>query len=563
MMRPWPPGIFVVGTDTGVGKTRVAAAIARAWVRDGRRVGVVKPVSSGATPGPDGTLRSADVVELIAGITADGSPFPPPPAERVGPLVFAAPLAPPVAARAAGTTLTPEAVVAAVEGALDWWADVAGAEWLVVEGVGGLLCPLAEGGWTVADLAARLDFPIVIVAHRGLGTLNHTLLTVEAARARGLQIAGIVLNGARPPDDPRAEETNAAELARLLPDVPVLADWPHRAAADPAGRETDAPEGDSWAELARPPRPRPEEVPTGPSVRADSTALGVLADSADDLPAGSDAARLIGSASTPDAWPNVVETPGPLPVSARQASEGDLELGDRPRSSWSGVALFSYASAMTLALLWTLWQQRRDRVNPVASSEPSAEASAPAPETSGRLAGRSRLVVPPAPIPADRTIALGQSRQVDSLRIEPVEVVRQDLVLTRTNVTGKAERREGPKRSLVLRVRLENRSLDQVFAPLDPGFVRGGEADGLETFLELENGRRLYPAPLAVDSEWGLAGESFGDLRPGEAREVVVAVGPDVPDEATRLPATWRIKLRTGLGPTAAVGVRLPGASKP
>ena len=125
---------------------------------------------------------------------------------------------------------------------------------MVVEGVGGLLCPLAEGT-TVADLAVALDLPTVVVARRGLGTLNHTLLTVEAARLRGLRLAGVVLNGSEPTADPIAEQTNPAELARWLVDVPILADIPH----DPTHARTpaallDAIRGLDWKRRAAPPR---------------------------------------------------------------------------------------------------------------------------------------------------------------------------------------------------------------------------------------------------------------------------------------------------------------------
>ncbi len=241
------PGLFVVGTDTGVGKTWVASAIARTWAASGRRVGVLKPVSSGGTGGgAGGVLDSPDAEALIAAV---GGAIP---RDQVAPLVFAEPMAPPVAARRAGTPLTPAAVTLAVAGALAWWADRA--EVMVVEGVGGLLCPLAEG-WTVADLAVLLDYPVLIVAHRGLGTLNHTLLTVEAARARSLRVAGVVLNGARPPVDPAVEATNAAELARRLGGVALLADWEHRAPG--AGPATVAPEAGGWYDLAKPPRHRP------------------------------------------------------------------------------------------------------------------------------------------------------------------------------------------------------------------------------------------------------------------------------------------------------------------
>ncbi len=238
------PGLFVVGTDTGVGKTRAAAAIARTWAGAGHRVGVLKPVSSGGEARGGGVL-SPDAVLLIE---ATGRDFP---HDRAAPIVFEEALAPPVAARRLGTPLDFETLATAVEASLAWWADRA--DVMVVEGVGGLLCPIAEGA-TVADLAIRLDFPLIIVAHRGLGTLNHTLLTVEAARARALRIAGVILNGARPPSDPVAEATNAEELSRRLGGVAILADWGHRAGPGPSDV---APEAGGWYDLAKPRRSAP------------------------------------------------------------------------------------------------------------------------------------------------------------------------------------------------------------------------------------------------------------------------------------------------------------------
>jgi dethiobiotin synthetase len=206
------PGLFVVGTDTGVGKTRVASAIARALVEQGRRVGVLKPVATGGVGAGD------DTSVLLAAIGGEM------PRERVTPIAFEEPLAPPVAARRQGTPLAFEDVEHAVAEALAWWADRA--ELIVVEGVGGLLCPLAERA-TLADLAVALDYPLVLVARRGLGTLNHILLTVEAARHRALRIAGLVLNGCEPTTQPLAEATNPDELARRLEGVPLLAELDH------------------------------------------------------------------------------------------------------------------------------------------------------------------------------------------------------------------------------------------------------------------------------------------------------------------------------------------------
>jgi dethiobiotin synthetase len=252
------PGLFVVGTDTGVGKTHLASAIARSWHASGHRVGVLKPVASGAEA-IGGRLVSHDASRLIEAVGGGLSQ------DRVSPIVFEEPLAPAVAARRVGTPLTMDEVSRVVAGCLEWWesrADV-----MVVEGVGGLLCPLAERA-TIADLAVFLDYPLLIVAHRGLGTLNHTLLTVEAARSRSLRIAGVILNGARPTTDPIAEATNAEELTLRLDGIAILTECRYGERLDQA---TVAPEAGDWYDLAMPPRYH-LEAPRPPSPLAGSTA---------------------------------------------------------------------------------------------------------------------------------------------------------------------------------------------------------------------------------------------------------------------------------------------------
>lgn len=244
------PGLFVVGTDTGVGKTFVACELARSWRRAGRRVGVLKPVASGAEP-IEGRLASDDATRLIEAV--GGAPM-----DRVAPLLFEEPLAPPVAARRAGTPLEFEEVVEAAARCLGWWEDRA--DVMIVEGVGGFLCPIAEGR-TVADLAIHLDYPLLIVARRGLGTLNHTLVTVEAARLRSLRIAGVVVNGSSPAEQSVAESTNALELARILDGVAILADWEHGRAL---ALSSVAPEAGDWYDLAKPPRLLPETLESRP-----------------------------------------------------------------------------------------------------------------------------------------------------------------------------------------------------------------------------------------------------------------------------------------------------------
>jgi dethiobiotin synthetase len=193
-------GLFVTGTDTGVGKTEVTAGLARLWRRQGRDFVVRKPVATGG-------LDDAHKLARAAGDRA----------EAVTPLLFAEPAAPPVAARLEGRELSLTSIVEALGSPRS--------EALLVEGVGGLLCPLTARE-TVADLAACLQLPLVVVARRSLGTLNHTLMTVEVALARGLSVAGVVVSETSPVTT-RAEQANVEELQARL-SVPLLAVVPYR-----------------------------------------------------------------------------------------------------------------------------------------------------------------------------------------------------------------------------------------------------------------------------------------------------------------------------------------------
>jgi len=199
-------GLFVTGTDTGVGKTEVSCALVAAARADGLDLGAMKPAQSGVEPGDPG-----DAQRLRA---AAGETDPP---ELVCPYTFAAPLAPGVAARLAGVEIRLEVILEA--------AQVLAARHtaLLVEGAGGLLVPLTPRH-TYADLAVALGLPVLVVARVGLGTVNHTALTVEALRARGLAVAGVVLNRTSAESDPSVPH-NAAEIERLT-GAKVLASLP-------------------------------------------------------------------------------------------------------------------------------------------------------------------------------------------------------------------------------------------------------------------------------------------------------------------------------------------------
>lgn len=210
-------GLLFTGTDTGVGKTFVTAAVVRLLRRQGRAVRVCKPVATGAR-WQHGRWLGEDTVELAeaAGVAGDW--------DQVTPWSFPDAVAPPVAARRQGKTLTLTAITEAVR-----HREAVGGV-LLVEGVGGLLCPLTEKE-SVADLAVALRLPAVVVARRSLGTLNHTLLTLEAARSRGLNVAGVVVNETVPPCG-LADETNVEELRRRIT-VPLLTVIPHQAGPIP------------------------------------------------------------------------------------------------------------------------------------------------------------------------------------------------------------------------------------------------------------------------------------------------------------------------------------------
>lgn len=199
-------GIFITGTDTGVGKTTVGATLARLIVARGTTVRARKPVETGCHSDHD-RLRPADAALLQAAAGAHE------PLTRVCPFPFEAMVSAERAARLSGACLTLHDLVSACR------AGVVADDFLLVEGAGGLLSPLAEQT-TVADLARALALPVLLVAPDRLGCLNQALLCTEALVARGLRCAAIVLNRLSPAHP--ADLDNLDDLRRWV-STPVIA----------------------------------------------------------------------------------------------------------------------------------------------------------------------------------------------------------------------------------------------------------------------------------------------------------------------------------------------------
>jgi dethiobiotin synthetase len=186
-----PPVLVVSGTGTEIGKTVVTAAVAALAAARGLRVAVVKPVQTGERPGAPGDLA---VVRRLSGVT-----------DTHELARFPDPLSPEAAARQAGRAPLDLSAAAVHIKAIE-------ADLVLVEGAGGLLVRYDPAGATIADLAAMLAAPVLVVTQPGLGTLNHTALTVEALQARRLALAGVVI-GAWPRHPDLAERVNLSDLA--------------------------------------------------------------------------------------------------------------------------------------------------------------------------------------------------------------------------------------------------------------------------------------------------------------------------------------------------------------
>ena len=201
-------GIFVTGTDTGVGKTVVAAGIAGAMRKDGIDVGVMKPIATGIPR--KNAFRSADS-ELLAKLSGSTDQE-----DEINPVFLPLEASPLAASRVLNTDIKLDEVFAAFKRLSDKH------EFIVVEGIGGVMVPIKQN-YFVIDLIKEMNLPVLIVSRASLGTLNHTVLTVRACREYKLDISGIVVNGVN--DNNMAEKT-VSEIIRELTGTFVIGSIP-------------------------------------------------------------------------------------------------------------------------------------------------------------------------------------------------------------------------------------------------------------------------------------------------------------------------------------------------
>ena len=210
-------GIFITGTDTGVGKTFIAVSLLRIMKEEGLNVCPMKPVETGCIS-RRGKLIPADAMKLMSAAGDDES------IDLINPYRLKKPLAPSVAAELEGVKIHKGKIISAYK-SLSRKYDV-----VIVEGAGGIMVPIFKKYLTL-DLINDLGLPVIIVARPGLGTVNHTLMTIAAARSRDIDVLGVVINHSTITKKGMAEKTNP-ELIEKLGRVPVLGNVKHLDGSD-------------------------------------------------------------------------------------------------------------------------------------------------------------------------------------------------------------------------------------------------------------------------------------------------------------------------------------------
>lgn len=284
-----------------------------------------------------------------------------------------------------------------------------------------------------------------------------------------------------------------------------------------------------------------------PSLESFVAADPILADVPPPEPAG----PIAPGPSSGVGGPPILEFEGPAPPLS-VVSDDDGTVEDEPAGrSWAWIVLTSYASALTIALLWLSLSGRIQRPKAPAVDAPPFD-SRPDLGPEGR---RTRALVELPRVPEDRLVGLGQVLQLGQVELTPLEVSAAPVTLIRVGEDGGQQRRAAEAGTLTLRLRLRNTSQEATFAPLDPAFIREPDRGFPESFIETSRGERIFIFPLAIESEWSIEGQDFEELKPGESAEFLV-----VSEEqalSRKAPAmTWRLRLRSAPDRTDIVGIR-------
>ncbi len=212
-----PKGFFITGTDTGVGKTIAAGVVIKAMNSLGLKTCAMKPIESGCG-------REGDVLIPYDGMFLKQIAHMNEPLTTITPCCFESPLAP-LSASEIDMRDIDMAEIKKAFAVLSMTYEA-----IVVESIGGIMVPISKGIYTVG-LAAELGLPLLVIARPGLGTVNHTMLTVNCALREGLQVAGIILNYSKPPENSLAEKTNPMLLSQVCP-VPIIGILPYLESID-------------------------------------------------------------------------------------------------------------------------------------------------------------------------------------------------------------------------------------------------------------------------------------------------------------------------------------------
>ncbi|GAC1470916.1 MAG: hypothetical protein NVSMB9_16510 [Isosphaeraceae bacterium] len=249
-----------------------------------------------------------------------------------------------------------------------------------------------------------------------------------------------------------------------------------------------------------------------------------------------------------------LDAPVARPNQAPQSLENDEDDGqdDDPashRSSLGTLILASYASAVTLGLIWVLWSGRRLRE----PAEPEFFPPSDQRPDPGYRADHARRLVPPQVIAADHLTRLGKSVRLGQIEATPLSIRSGGVRLVRN--FGGSESKAGGENALFLRIRLRNLSTDLVLAPLDEAFLRERLRADPDSFIETtREGKTIAMYPLAIESEWAIQGQEFRDLKPGDSTETWIVSAPEALMQVST-EMTWRIRLRTDINHTDDLGV--------